>query len=76
MSIHYRIKRIESFYNQRKNKMTSQDFIANLPINNFHRFVDYEEWLDFYSHHYPKEDPHKQFLDTTVLWCCIRSPSD
>ena len=40
--------------------MTSQDFITNLPINNFHRFADYEEWLDFYSHHYPKEDQREE----------------
>ena len=32
--------------------MTSQDFITNLPINNFHRFADYGDWLDFYSSFY------------------------
>ena len=34
-------------------QMTYRYFITNLPINNFHRFTDYEYWLGFYSHHYP-----------------------
>ena len=40
--------------------MTSQDFITNLPINNFHTFADYEEWLDFYSSFYPTEDQQEE----------------
>jgi hypothetical protein len=39
--------------------MTYQDFISNLPINNFHRFADYEEWSDFYSSFYPTEKDRK-----------------
>ncbi len=30
-------------------------FIRFLPINNFYRFDDPEEWLDAYSHFYPTE---------------------
>jgi len=33
--------------------MTYQDFLSNLPINNFHRFADYKEWWDCYSSFYP-----------------------
>jgi len=40
--------------------MTYQDFISNLPINNFHRFADYEEWLDFYSSFYLTEEERKE----------------
>ena len=31
-------------------------FLMTLPINNFHRFDDPDEWLDVYSHFYPTEE--------------------
>jgi hypothetical protein len=40
--------------------MTYRDFIIKLPINNFHRFDSYEEWLDFYSRHDPTEDEQEE----------------
>ena len=40
--------------------MTYQDFLSKLPINNFHRFADYEDWSDFYSYFYPTKDQQKE----------------
>ena len=40
--------------------MTSQDFITNLPINNFHRFATYEDWWERYSSFYPTEEEREE----------------
>jgi len=40
--------------------MDFQEFITNLPINNFHRFADPKEWLDVYSHFYPTEQEREE----------------
>ena len=40
--------------------MEYQDFIATLPINNFHRFDDPKDWLDAYSHLYPTEEEREE----------------
>ena len=34
--------------------------ITLLPINNFYRFDDPEEWLDAYSHFYPTEQEREE----------------
>ena len=34
--------------------------ITLLPINNFYRFDDPEEWLDAYSHFYPTEQEQEE----------------
>ena len=45
--------------------------LTNLPINNFHRFADYEEWWDFYSSFYPTEEERKDIyrLDDYYASC-------
>tara|TARA_B100000989_G_C19442182_1_gene427857 strand:+ start:676 stop:867 length:192 start_codon:yes stop_codon:yes gene_type:complete len=43
--------------------MDYRNFIRNLPINNFHRFSDYEDWLDFYSSFYPTEEERMNSAD-------------
>jgi len=40
--------------------MEYQEFITNLPINNFHRFDDPKDWLDAYSHHYPTDQEREE----------------
>jgi hypothetical protein len=40
--------------------MDYQEFITNLPINNFHRFDDPRDWLDAYSHQYPTEQEREE----------------
>ena len=45
--------------------------LTNLPINNFHRFADYEDWLDFYSSFYPPEEEREEIyrLDDCYAYC-------
>jgi len=40
--------------------MTYQDFLSNLPINNFHRFATYEDWWERYSSFYPTEEEREE----------------
>ena len=40
--------------------MTYQDFITNLPINNFHRFATYEDWWERYSAFYLTEEEREE----------------
>jgi hypothetical protein len=36
------------------------NLIRNLPINNFHRFDDPDEWFFIYSHHYPTDQEQEE----------------
>jgi hypothetical protein len=51
--------------------MTSQDFITNLPINNFHRFDNYEDWWERYSSFYLTEEEREEIyrLDDYYASC-------
>ena len=40
--------------------MTYKDFLSNLPINNFHRFDNYEDWWERYSSFYPTEEEREE----------------
>ena len=40
--------------------MDYRNFIRTLPINNIYKFDDPRDWLDLYSHHYPKDDEREQ----------------
>ena len=43
--------------------MDYQEFISTLPINNFHRFDDPDDWLDLYSHHYPTDQEREEIYE-------------
>jgi hypothetical protein len=40
--------------------MDYREVIRTLPINNFHRFNDPDDWLDIYSHHYPTDQEREE----------------
>jgi hypothetical protein len=40
--------------------MDYNEFYKTLPINNFHRFDDPDDWLDAYSHFYPTDQEREE----------------
>jgi len=36
------------------------EFVKTLPINNFHRFDDPDDWLDVYSNFYPTDQEREE----------------
>ena len=40
--------------------MDYREFIRTLPINNFHRFADPDDWFDIYYHHYPTDQEQEE----------------
>jgi len=44
--------------------MEFQEFIRFLPINNFHRFDDPDEWFFIYSQDYPTDQEREEIYRT------------
>jgi hypothetical protein len=55
-----RMLRINRSYRGKNEPMDFTKVITLLPINNFHKFSDPDDWFGIYYHHYPTDQEQEE----------------